>query len=157
MSSANDCFWNRFFHLDCPFNNLHFWLKLIHLLCFEYLNYNFPCLYCLHYYWYCYNQKQSSAAVLQKRRSYKFCKIHKKTPNKTFWYRCSLVNSVKFLIKSFSKNSLDACFTINTRSLYWPTMTFHLLKKKFTHIFCWLVFRLNLLVGNNSELNISSH
>ena len=30
--------------------------------------------------WYCYNQKQSSGGVLQKRCSYEFCKIHKKTP-----------------------------------------------------------------------------
>ena len=29
---------------------------------------------------YCYNQKQSSGGVLQKRCSYEFCKIHKKTP-----------------------------------------------------------------------------
>ena len=29
--------------------------------------------------WYCYNQKQSSDGVLEKRCSYKFCKIHKKT------------------------------------------------------------------------------
>ena len=28
LRSANDCFWNLFFHLDCP----HFWLKLIHML-----------------------------------------------------------------------------------------------------------------------------
>ena len=30
--------------------------------------------------WYCYNQKQSSGGVLQKRCSYEFCKIHRKTP-----------------------------------------------------------------------------
>ena len=34
------------------------------------------------YYWYWYNQKQSSRAVLQKRCSCKFRKIHKKTPKK---------------------------------------------------------------------------
>ena len=72
--------------------------------------------------WYCYNQKQSSGGVLQKRCSYEFCKIHKKTPaltcvfneaadlqnlilsKKRFRNRCFLVNSAKFLITSFLKD-----------------------------------------------------
>ena len=40
------------------------------------------CQYSLRYFWYCYNQKQSSGAVLQKRCSCKFRKIHKKTPKR---------------------------------------------------------------------------
>ena len=64
------------------FDNLHLWLKLLHvcLYCFCIKTYNFVCQFFLHYYWCCYNQKQSSGGVLQKRCSYKFCKIHKKTP-----------------------------------------------------------------------------
>ena len=68
---------------------------------------------------YCYNQKQSSGGVLQKRCSYEFCKIHKKTPafsmklqiyrvqlhqKKRFRHICILVNSAKFLITSFLKD-----------------------------------------------------
>ena len=85
----------------------------------------------------CYNQKQSSGTVLQKRCSYKFRKTHKKTPKKRFRHRCFLVNSAKFLITSFLKNPSDGCFTINTRSVYCPTTTFRLFKNNVTHIF-WL-------------------
>ena len=38
---------------------------------------------------------------------------------------------------TFFKNSSDGCFWINTRSVYCPTMTFHLLKHGVTYIF-WL-------------------
>ena len=49
-------------------------------ICFSFciIIYSFVCQFPLHYYWYCYNQKQSSGGVLQKRCSYEFCKIHKK-------------------------------------------------------------------------------
>ena len=89
--------------------------------CFCIIIYSFVCQYSLHYYWYCYNQKQSSGAVLQKRCSYKFRKIHKKTPKKRFRHRCFLVNSAKFPITSFLKNASDGCFSINTRYVYCPT------------------------------------
>ena len=51
-------------------------------ICFSFctLIYCFVCWFSLHYCWYCYNRKQSSGGVLQKRCSYKFCKINKKTP-----------------------------------------------------------------------------
>ena len=66
--------------------------------------------------------KQSSGGVLQKRCSYEFCKIHKKTPalayvfneaadlhslnlsKKRFRHICFLVNSAKFLITPFLKD-----------------------------------------------------
>ena len=72
--------------------------------------------------WYCYNQKQLSGGVLQKRCFYEFCKIRKKTPaltcvfneaaylqsltlsKKRFRHRCFLVNSAKFLITPFLKD-----------------------------------------------------
>ena len=44
--------------------------------------YSFVCQYSLRYYWYCSNQNQSFGTVLQKRCSYKFCKIDKKTLKK---------------------------------------------------------------------------
>ena len=99
--------------------------------------YIFVCQYSLHYYWYCYNSKQSSGAVLQKTCYYKFRKIHKKTPKKRFQHRCFLVNSAKFSITSFLKNTSDGCFSINTRYVYCPTLTFCLFKNDVTHIF-WL-------------------
>ena len=111
--SANDYFWNLFFHLDCHFDNLHFWLKLLHSFSLIII-FSFVCQYSFRYYWYYHNQKQLSSAVLQKRCSNKFCKIHKKTPKKRFHHRCFLVNSAKFLITSFLKNHSDGCFTINT-------------------------------------------
>ena len=101
--------------------------------CFRIIIYSFVCQFSLHYYWYCYNQKQSFSAVLQKRCSYKFRKIHKKAPKK----RCFLVNSAKFPITSFLKNASDDCFSINTRYVSCPTLTFCLFKNDVTHIF-WL-------------------
>ena len=88
-------------------------------------------LYILHH------QKQSSGAVLQKRCSYKFRKIHKKTRKNRFRHRCFLVNSAKFLKTSFLKNPSDDCFSISTRSVYCPTATIGLFKNDVTHIF-WL-------------------
>ena len=89
---------------------------------------------------YCYNQKQSLGAVLQKSCSYKFRKIHKKTPKKRFRHRCFLVNSAKFSITSFLKNASGGFFSINTRYVYCPTLTFCLFKNDVTHIFWLSVF-----------------
>ena len=85
--------------------------------------YSFVCQYSLYYYWYCYNQKQSSGSVLQKRCSYKSRKIHKKTLKKRFRHRCFLVNSAKFSITSFLKNASDGCYNINTRYVYFLTQS----------------------------------
>ena len=51
-------------------------------LCFSFsiTIYSFVCQFSLHYCWYCYNQKQLSGGVLQNSYSYKFRKIHMKTP-----------------------------------------------------------------------------
>ena len=144
LRSADDCFWNLFFT----------WTALLitytsgsnQYICFNLciIIYSFVCQYSLQYYWYCYNQKQLSGAVLQKRCSYKFRKIHKKTSKKRFRHRCFLMNSAKFLIASFLKNPSDGCFTITTRSIYCPTTTFHL-SKTMSHIFSgWVYFPLNL-------------
>ena len=84
------------------------------MLNFSIIIHIFVCQYSLCYYWYCYNQKQSSGVVLQKRCSYKFRKIHKKTPKKRFRYRCFLVNSAKSLVISFLKKPSDGCFNVNT-------------------------------------------
>ena len=117
--------------------------------CFCIIIYSFVCQYSLHYYWYCYNQKQSSGAVLQKRCSYKFRKIHKKTPKKRFRHRCFLVNSAKFPITSFLKNASDGCFSINTRYVYCPTsiqkrcQTYYL-----AEYFFGLIFRLGTRVSS---------
>ena len=58
-----------------------------------------------------------------------FAKFTKNT-KKIFHYRCFLVNSAKFLITSFLKSPSDGCFCINTRSVYFPTTTFRLFKKR---------------------------
>ena len=103
--------------------------------------YSFVCQYSLHYYIDTAIIRSSrpllSFAVLQKRCSYKFRKIHKKTPKKRFRHRCFLVNSAKFPITSFLKNASDGCFSINTRYVYCLTLTFCLFKNDVTHIF-WL-------------------
>ena len=41
--------------------------------------YSFVYQFSLHYYWYCYNQKQSSGDALRKMCSNEFRKFHKKT------------------------------------------------------------------------------
>ena len=105
--------------------------------CFCIIIYNLVYQYSLHYYWYCYNQKQSYSSVLQKRCSYKFRKIHKKTLKKRLRHRCFLVNSAKFPITLFLKNALDGCFGINTRHVYCPTLTFCLFKNDIMQNF-WL-------------------
>ena len=91
------------------------WTALLKLM------YSFVCQYSVCCYWHCYNQKQSSGTILQKGCSYKFRQIHKKTPKKRSWHKCFLVNSVKFLITTFFKNSLEDCFCIHARSVYCPT------------------------------------
>ena len=95
----------------------------------------------------CYFQKQPPCAVLQKSLSYKFCKIHKKTPKKRFRHRFFPANSAKFLITSFLKNPSESCFCINTPSVYCRPTNFRLFKKKTSYIFSgWVFPRLNLIV-----------
>ena len=107
LGFVNDCFWNLFFHLDCPFL-ITYTSGSKWYTCFSFciMIYSFVCQYSLRYYWCCYNQKQVSGAVLQKERSYKFWKIDKKTPKKRFRLRCFHVNSAKFLITSFFKEPI---------------------------------------------------
>ena len=81
-------------------------------LCFIFciIIYIFVCQFSLHYYWYCYNQKQCSGDILQKKFN-------------------------KFLIIPFLENPSDGCFCINTHSVYWPTATLRLFKNDIRHIF----------------------
>ena len=141
LKSANDCFWNLFFHVDS--------LLIIH---------GFVCQFPLHYYWHFYNQKQSAGGALWKRCSNKFRKFHIKTPalrrvfneaadqysltlsKKTFRHRWFFVNSRKFLTKPFLKNPSDGCFCRNTRSVYFPSTTLYLFKNDVTHIFRLSIF-----------------
>ena len=146
------------------FDNLHFWLKLVHMLKFCIIIYSIVCHFPLHYYWYCYNKKQSSSGVLQKTCYYKFRKIHKKTPalktcfcwssrsTELITYRNFLVNSAKFLATLFLENPLDGCFRINTRSVYYPTTTVCFFQKR-----CHIYFLAEYFLGlNKSKLNISN-
>ena len=103
--------------------------------CFCIIIYSLVCQYSLYYQ--CFIQKQSSGAVLQKSCSYKFRKIHETTSKKRFWHRCFLVNSAKFPVTSFLKHASVDCFSINTRYVYCPTLTFCIFKNDITHIF-WL-------------------
>ena len=56
-----------------------------------------------------------------------------------------LVNSAKFLITLFLKNTSDGCFRINTRSVYFPTMTLFFSKRCHTYFlaeqFLGLIYR----------------
>ena len=162
MKPAKDCcFWNLFFHQDCPFDNLHFRLKLGHV-CFSLrfsIIHGLICQFSIHYYWYYYNQKQSYGDVLQKIGSYIFHKFHKKTPalKTRFYGRCSstefnpikkdipaqmvfFVNCAKFIITPFLKNPSDGCFCINTHSVYFPSTTLHLFKNVLRHVFRLSIF-----------------
>ena len=85
-----------------------------------------------------------------KRLSYKFRKIHKKTPKKRFRHRFFPANSAKFLIISFLKDPSESSFCLLSLHHLSP------FKKNVIHIFWLSIFRLNLKAGNQSELNISS-
>ena len=113
----------------------------IYFFFFFFIIYSFVCQYSLHYYRYCYNQKQSSGAVLQKRCSFKFRKIHKRTPEKRFRHIYFLVNSAKFPVTYILKNASDGCFSINSHYSYCPTSI-----QKGCHTY----------YGDKSEINISS-
>ena len=89
-------------------------------------------------------QKQSSRGVLKKRCSWKFRKIHRKTPlsesifltklqasgfrpstlsKKRLWHRCFPVKSMKFLRTPFLQNTSGACF-------YWLRIKYSLKKSE---------------------------
>ena len=77
-------------------------------------------------------------------------------------HTCFLVNFAKFLITPFSKNPLDGCFCIDTRSVYCPTTILCLFTNDITNIF-WLSFfstkvfsQLSLWTRKKTELNISN-
>ena len=90
---------NLFFHLDCPFDNLHFWFKLVYFY-FCIMIYSIVDRFsCFHYFWYYYNQKQSSGSVLQKSCSYKFCKIDQKTSALDFRFQRSYRSTASNFIK----------------------------------------------------------
>ena len=132
---------------------LPFWNNQ-HMLYFLFIIYSFACQFSLHYYWYCFNQKQSSGGVLQKKCSHKISQNSQENTcakdsclmnlqiysltlsKKRFRHRCFLVNSAKFL----TKNPSDVCFCVNTRSVYCATMTFCLFKSNVTHIFRLSIF-----------------
>ena len=113
----------------------------IYFFFFFFIIYSFVSQYSLHYYRYCHNQKQSSGAVLQKRCSFKFRKIHKRTPEKRFRHIYFLVNSAKFPVTYILKNASDGCFSINSHYSYCPTSI-----QKGCHTY----------YGDKSEINISS-
>ena len=125
-------------------------------MCFSFCTiiYSFVCQYFLRYYCNCYNQKHLFGdAVLQKRCSYKFRKIHKKTPKKRFQHRCFLENSTKFFISIFLNSTSVACFSINTRSVYCPTITFRFFKNEVTYI-SWLSIFFGLICRLGTRMSL---
>ena len=143
-------------------------------ICFSFciIIYGFVYQFSLHYYWYYYHQQHSSGGVLQKRCSYKFRNIHKRTPalktrfywscrstelitlsKKRFGHRCFLANSRKSLLTLFSKSPSYGCFCISTRFFYCSTTTFCFFKKRW-HIYfpaeCFLgvIYRLGIRVSS---------
>ena len=123
-----------------------------------------------HYYLYCYNQKQLSSGVLQKRRFYKFHKIHEKTPAlKTRFWRssnstefCYIKKEIPAQIFSCEFNEIShntsfkgpsyGCFCINAHSIYFPTTTIYFFKNDVTYFaagyFLDLIFRLGTRVSS---------
>ena len=122
------------------FNNLHFWLKLIYMLQFLYPNLWFrlpilPLLLLI--------LLESEAVVRCCSARKLFLQISQNSQENTKKqirrHICFLVNSAKILITSFLKNPSGGCFSINIRSVYYPTMTFCIFKNDVIHIF-WLFF-----------------
>ena len=68
-----------------------------------------------------------------------FAKFTRKHQKEIRRHICFLVNSAKILITSFLKNPSGGCFSINIRSVYYPTMTSCIFKNDVIHIF-WLFF-----------------
>ena len=126
------------------FNNLHFRLRLVHMLKFLYNNLRFRL------------PIQKPGGVLQKRCSYKFSKIHRKTSEnkdsflmklksltlskKSFWHRCSYCEFCKISHKTFLKEPFRQLFLHKTCSVYFPTTTLCLFKNDVKHIFHLSIF-----------------
>ena len=116
LRCANDCFWNLFLKPETT------WTVLCN-------NYGFVCRFCLHYHWYCYNQKnlfQQIWQISQENTCFKDSKdLRSLTLSKNrFRHRCFIVNSGKFFIKPFLKSPSDDWFCINSRSVSFPSTTF---------------------------------
>ena len=130
-------------------------------ICFSFciIIYSFDCQFFLHYYWYCYNQKQWSGGVLQKRYSYKIYKIsHENTSSENICNEVVDLQSLTLLKKRFPhiyflefyeishsiffKEPFEGCFCINnTRySVYFPTTIFRLFKNGVAHILRLSIF-----------------
>ena len=150
------CIWTEYEDL---LRNTKFTIWTLFAQCFCITIYSFVYQYPLHYYWYCYNQKQSSGAILQKIYSFKFCKIHKEAPKKRFRHRCFLVNSAKFPIASFLKNASDGFFIINTRYVHCPTSIqkqchTYFLAEYFFGLICRLEARVSSILKALSQTSI---
>ena len=118
LKSANDCFWNLFFHLDSLFNNLRFCLPNLSSLLLTLLQSEAVVRWC--------SVKKVFQQILQISQENTCSKdaflmklqIYILTLSKQrFRHRCFFVNSGKFLIKPFLKNPSDGCFCRNTRSV----------------------------------------
>ena len=127
------------FHQDCPFlitytsgSNWHICSSFCIII------YRFVCQFSLHYYWYSYNQRQSSPCCSARKVFLQISQdSQENTHKKRFIHRFFLMNSAKFLITSHLKNLSDGCFCKNTPSLYCRITTFRLFKNNITHI-SWL-------------------
>ena len=141
LKSANDCFWNLFFHLDSLFNNLRFCLPILPSLLLILLQSEAVVRWC--------SAKkvfQQISQISQENTCSKDAFLMKPQicsltlSKKRFRHRCFFVNSGKFLIKPFIKNPSEGCLSRNTRSAYFPSTTLYLFKNDVTHTFQLSIF-----------------
>ena len=118
-------FWSAFSSIwteyeDFLGNTKIYYLELF-TQCFCIKIYSFVCQYSLHFYWYCYNQKQSSGAVLQKMVFFQISQNSQKSTKKEIPAQMLSCEFCEISDNIFFKNALDSCFGRNTRDIYCPT------------------------------------
>ena len=119
-------------------NLRNFYLKPVLSLGLPFLIiYGFVSQLSLHYYWYCYSQKQSSGGALRKRCSNKFRKFHKKTPAlKTRFYWSYRSTEFNFIKKEITPQMFFCEFWEISHKTFFKELSGRLLLHK--HSFCLL-------------------
>ena len=109
--------------------------------CFCIIIYSFVCQYSLHYYWYCYNQKQSSGAVLQKKVLFQISQNPQENTKKEILAQMFSCKFCKISHNIFFKEHFGRLLH-HKLSLF---LLSHLYSKTMSHMFSdWIFFRFNL-------------
>ena len=116
--------------------------RLFHYICFSFfiIIHSFVCQLSLHYYWYCYNKKQSSAGVLKKKG---FWQIFPNSPENTCAKDLFLMKLQIYRVNKFSKKRVRLRYFLVNSAKFLITH-FYFLKEPFErllpreHSFCLL-------------------